>query len=152
MAAEQNRCPEPQFLLGGSSLSIAVQLGRLASHRLVSSRYVQRSLTQDMTPGTRPACTARRARPTATSGPSLFTFLSPAAFFLTTTSIWWALYNLVIVVTTFLPLLTAHLNGWKLFPCQLFPRRTVHELLFSTELPIFGYLVRSLPIADHNLQ
>jgi hypothetical protein len=72
--------------------------------------------------------------------------------FLTFMSIGWARYNLVIIVIIFLLSLTAHPNGWKLFPFPLFPQRTVHEFLFSIGLPVLGYPLRSLPIADHNLQ
>ncbi len=72
MAAEQNRCPEKQRVLGGTSFKLATgnfrpivplkfrknifdhfhnvaHPGRLASCRIISSRFVWRGLSSDVT-------------------------------------------------------------------------------------------------------
>jgi hypothetical protein len=132
MAAEQNRCPETQRLLGGTSLKLAFRQtgaqrlsgdistgtfrpivplkfrkdifahfhnvahpGRLASRRIISSRFVWRGLSSDVTPWARRCLACQRARSTATRAwpPNLSP--SRSDIFLTFMLIWWARYNTV---------------------------------------------------------
>jgi hypothetical protein len=99
MAAEQNRCPETQRLLGGTSLKLAFRQtgaqrlagdvstgnfhpivplkfrktffdhfhnvahpGRLASHRIISSRFVWRDLSSDVTAWARGCLACQRGK------------------------------------------------------------------------------------------
>jgi hypothetical protein len=159
MATEQNRCPETQRLLGGTSLELAfcqtgaqrlagdvstgtfhpivplrfrkdifshfhivAHTGRLASLRIISSRFVWRGLAGNITTWIH-ECLAYQ-------GGKIHhhTLLAPSPspsrsdFFLTFMFIWWARYNTVLILIIFSPSLITHPNGWKLFPFLTCPR------------------------------
>jgi hypothetical protein len=168
MAAEQNRCPETQRLLGGTSLKLlsarqalnawlemfpqatfallspsnsektifdhfhnVVHPGRLASHRIISSRFVWRSLSRDVTAWLGPrvsGLTAGQDPPPHTPGP--LTHYIPQRRFshLHVNLVGPLQYSNNFNYSTYLLLLIAHTNGLKLFPFQKRPRRHAQKL------------------------
>jgi hypothetical protein len=74
------------------------------------------------------ACTASRARSTATPACCRSPSPSISGALLISTLTWWALYSTIVVATTFSRSLIAHPSGWKQFPFLKHPRRHVHML------------------------
>jgi hypothetical protein len=91
-------------------------------------------------PGPAGVWPASRARSTATHAWSPSPSPSCNAVFLIYMLIWWAHCSTVIVLIIFLPLLIAHLSGWKPSPFQKRPRRHTQKL----EL-LFGFLALECP-------
>ncbi len=87
--------------------------GRLASRRIISSRFVWHGLSSDVTSW---AWSASKARSTATRTWPPNPYPSGSDVFLTFMLIWWACYSTVIISVIFLPSLIAHPSGWKPFP------------------------------------
>jgi hypothetical protein len=73
--------------------------------------------------GQNPACTASRARSTATPACCRSPSPSLSGSLLISTLTWWALYSTAVVATTFSRSLIAHPSGWKQFPLLKHPRR-----------------------------
>jgi hypothetical protein len=148
MAAEQNCCPETQRCLAGDVSTgnfrtivplkfrknifdyfhNVAHLGRLASRRIISSRFVWRGLSSDVTAWAR-GCLARQLGKIHCHN-AWFPSPSPSrnGVFLIYKLIWWALCSTVIVLIIFLPLLIAHPSGWKRSPFQKRPRRHAQKL------------------------
>ncbi len=79
-------------------------------------------------PGPANVLPASEARSTATHAWPPSPSLSHSDVFLTSMLIWWAYYNIVIILFIFLPSLIAHPNGRKLFLFPIRPRRHVQRL------------------------
>jgi hypothetical protein len=89
--------------------------------------------------GRSPACTANRARSTAT--PACCCSPSPSLndSLLTFTLTWSALDRIVITVITFSPSLITHPNGWKPFCFLRFLQQREHKLyFFFLDNPLWG--------------
>jgi hypothetical protein len=121
--------------------------GRLASQRMVPSRFVWRGLAT----GPEPASTASRPRFIAT--PACSRSLSPfcSSIFLIFTLIWWDPYITVVVAISFLLSLIAHPNRWKPFLCLTRPPRHALKLKFLHGFPVLECPKRSLSIGGRNL-
>jgi hypothetical protein len=101
---------------------------RLASRCIISSRFVWRGFSSDITAWARGCLACQRARFTATHPWLLNPSASRSDIFLTFMLIWWARYSTVIISIIFLPSLIAHPSGWKLFPFQIRSRRHAQRL------------------------
>jgi hypothetical protein len=165
MANEQNRCPETQRLLGGTSLKLAFHQtgaqrlagdvstgnfrpivplkfrknifdhflnvahpGRLASRRIISSRFVWAVFPATSPPGPTGVWPASGARSTVTHAWLPSPSPSHSGVFLTYMLIWWAHCSIVIVLIIFLLSLIARPSGWKPFHFQKRPRRHALKL------------------------
>jgi hypothetical protein len=151
MAAKQNRCPETQRLLGGTTLKLAFrQTGaqRLAGDVSTGNFWLIVPLKFRKTifnhfhsvahpvrlcgavfsarspPGPMGFWPASRARFTATQAWVSSPSPSQKGVFLTSLQIWWALCSTVIILIIFLQLLIVHPYGWKLF---LFQKRLLRH-------------------------
>ncbi len=76
-------------------------------------------------PGPRSVWPTSKARSTATNAWSPSPSPSRSDVFLTSMLIWWACYNIVIILIIYSQLLITHPSGWKLFLFLIHPRR--HE-------------------------
>jgi hypothetical protein len=173
--AEQNRCPEQQRLLGGTSLKLAFRQtgaqpqrlagdvstgvfrpivfqkfrkdifahfhnvahpGKLATHRIISSRFVWRDYPETSPPGPASAWPASGARSTATHAWPPNPSPSHSDVFITSMLIWWAPYSTVIIIIVILPSLIAHPNSWKLFLFLIRLLRHVQKPQLSLGFPV----------------
>jgi hypothetical protein len=95
--------------------------GRLASRHIISSSFVWRGLSSDITVWALGVWPASGARSTATHAWPSSPSPSRRDVILTFMLIWWAHYNAVIILIIFSPSLITHPNGWKLFPFLIRP-------------------------------
>jgi hypothetical protein len=102
--------------------------GRLASRRIISSRFVWRGLSSDVTAWAAGVWPASGARSTATHAWFTSPSPSPNGVFLTYMLILWAHCSTVIILIIFLLSLIARPSGWKPSPFQKRPRRHAEKL------------------------
>ncbi len=118
--------------------------GRLASRRIIFSRFVWRGLSSDVTAWARGCLPASGARSTATQAWSPSPSPSRNGVFLIDMLIWWAHCSTVIILIIFLPLLIARPSGSH-------PPFRNAAATWSKELPFVLLRLRAQPREDTGL-
>jgi hypothetical protein len=117
---------------------------RLTSHHIISSRFVWRGHSSDVTAWASGCLACLRGKI------HCHTRLVPLPIPIPQ-RLWWALYSTVISVIIFLLLLIARPSGWKPSPFQKRPRQHAQKLYFSPRFFVLECQKRSLLIVGRNL-